>query len=153
MEGRFNQAQAEDQTTASYRGQIRQWVPKDLLAIADVVMLHYENSEWKKIPEIEVTKEDVVKWVIQKMVDPTYTVFVKTNHSGELDACIGVNLTHNTHPPHPKMIVDWCMWGNENRDLAELWKACKQWGKGRGAIMAQRGTVTPHYQIVRTERI
>ena len=153
MEGRFNKTQAVNQNTASGGDAIRLWEPADFIAISLVLLHHRNNSEWDKFPEIKTPQDELVKWLIQKYMDPQYVAYVKTDTEGNIEACVGANLCDNSHPPHFRQINDWCMWGSSVRDIAKLWMKCKQWGKGRGAIIAQRGTVTPHYQIVRMERI
>ena len=153
MEGRFNKTQTGYQDTASDRDQVRLWVPGDFAAIALILAHHRANSEWSKFPEIETPLDELIKWVTQKYMDPWYTAYVKTDEQGDIVTCVGANLCDNSHPPQFRQINDWCMWGHSVRDIAVLWKLCKQWGKGRGAIIAQRGTVTPHYQITRMERI
>jgi hypothetical protein len=132
---------------------IRQWVPMDLSAIADIWIAHRNSSQWAKWQDIETPKDDVCKWVLSCMMDYHYTAFVKENEEKDIVACIGACLTEVPHPPHIRQVSEWCMWGESVRDLAELWREVCKWGKGRGAILAQRGTISEHGQLVVWEKL
>lgn len=132
---------------------IRQWTPQDLSAIADIWLDHRSKSQWGKWTDIHTPKEDVIKWLVQCIMDYHYTAFVKLSDEGLIIACVGANLVETPHPPHLRQVSEWCMWGDNPRDLVELWVKAKEWGKGRGAILAQRGKVEHDKQYVKWERI
>ena len=132
---------------------IRTWVPQDIAAVAEACLLIRKQSEWDRWPEIETPLEDIGKWLLRMMTNPMVQVFVWEQEDKTISSVVGVSLEETKNPPFLRFVFEWCLWGNNKREIALLWKAAREWGKGRGAILAQRGTAKKHYQILKWEKL
>jgi len=54
-----------------------------------------------------------------------------------IQAACGALLQRNLLPPHPWVIGEWMWWGDNKRATVQVLHAAHDWGKQRGAVLAQ----------------
>ena len=130
---------------------IRKWQPEDLAVVADALLRLHQKTTW--LHDLSVDQEDLTKWLLGLYLNHQVTVFLSDDDQGHVLAILGVKIDHYYHPPHFAYMEEWCLWGNDTRDIVKLWREARQWGKDRGALFAKRGILDGYNEQVKWEKL
>lgn len=84
---------------------------------------------------IEWSVAGCASFLVEALADPWHVILV--NDEGAINAACGAILQKNLLPPHPLVIGEWMWWGSDKRAVVQVLHAVNQWGKQRGATLAQ----------------